>query len=122
MIKYIVYVQFNCMTIFKEMLFTVVRHTGSTPGSISTSTNTGTIYVLSVLFGVSLFLVVCFYSTHVSKCFNYFLAQHTINLAIFCHYYTYIVRQLIVCRQSLSNLDGLYLIYILIYCCTINPP
>jgi hypothetical protein len=51
---------FHCMTNFKEMLFTVVRHTGSTPGSMSTSTDTSTRDVLSVLFGVSLFVLVCF--------------------------------------------------------------
>jgi hypothetical protein len=44
------------------MLFTVVRHTGSTHGSISTSTNACTIEVLSVLFGVSLFVLVCFFT------------------------------------------------------------
>ena len=48
------------MTNFKEILFIVVRHAGSTPGSISTSTDTCTRDVLSVLFGVSLFVLVCF--------------------------------------------------------------
>lgn len=53
------------MTNFKEMLFTVVRHTGSTPDSISTPTNTCTIEVLSVLFGVSLFVLICLFTRQI---------------------------------------------------------